>query len=1172
MSSPQQAADPAPMDATKATKLKADQFFRDYIPEDQEEAEEKKWLNKERVQAFRRAFWIFMIEKGLPQDQRWMWYMLMVYFHEDLDPPLYVYSIIPIALLWYFPQISVIIVFGITAPVDVFKRTKYKSNQEMVRNFGSMNMYLVPLLLMISYISLEGMTESLESLFGPRHIWVTAILPTLPGLLLQILQERSSVNGFVPEGTQGILMAIFIRACAVILPLPVQWLLWVSYSTPDWQNPSILVEWIFCTITWFYYRIPPQGAYALHLLVNQWPHPQAWFRHYGGGPSVILKRERLGTRWFITTSVIMAIIEAKAGPMLMENGYLNLSPQIWLPLAIIFILEHYFLRYGIDLRLSRYQHRPLETNETIRLLRLRAQPCLPDSPVQCEIIHSSIHNPPPYIAISHRWADPGEEEIILIDGAPFLVSPNIYNLLVAKRSAFRHVILWIDSICIDQRNLKEKGRQVGMMKRIFEEASCTIGWLGDEPYAEKAFGLLERIRTTGTISNYVALLEENDAGWTELQQLVSRGWFERVWIIQEIAVSKNTILRYGKKEVEWTTFANALFCLLGFAFASGRSRGFEESRELLNALVMENIRIQAEDADYLKLKDTLKLGLRFKATLPIDKVYGLLGIAEERYTPPFHPRTNSFEEGVDPFWYEVKNLILMLDEITDIMGTLSGISNTRKGCAVISSGRGIRHITGLAKDFGKMTQRLRRVRNGKGDSGANTIRPDYSEKTTPELVYTAMARDIVKEGDPFSFLCHAGIGLIRNLLLSNLPSWVPDWSTDPDNYLLPRLRGQTENPKQSEAKESKASENATDTKKVIETETTKESQGSESNEESNDQIVLDAGPKFLHIKATIVGPIEHLAILSKDLKPSTLDDIDHAREDFYNLFYNYVKARALAREHTKSRYLDEEAAFYRTTLADMDGNGNSLVPEDIDTWRHWIQGTWERCPILAALQPDDFEHTEEAEKLKYRSKICKQYLFRRRMQSSANAKFAHLVRTEIAPSFAKYRWRASRTNTGKETKDGIEVPLREEKEGKGEQATEWERERNRVISMLDNYAGPLTGYIDYVDYTIGRKFAITDSGHMGLVPAGAKEGDLVVFIEQENLFFTLRREDYVEQAEGESEANERVMGSSKGKAKTNSAVADDTSCDETFRLVGQSYIHDLKLDRRVEKENWFKIW
>jgi hypothetical protein len=175
MASPQPAADPAPTDATKADDSKLDQFFRDSMPEDQEEAERKKWLNKDRVRAFRRAFLIFMIEKGLPQDQRWMWYMLMVFFHEDLDPPLYVYSIIPIALLWYFPQTSVIIVFAITGGVDGFRRSKYKSNQDMVRDFGLMSLYSAPLSVMNRYIGLEGMTEFLESLFGSRHIWVAAI-------------------------------------------------------------------------------------------------------------------------------------------------------------------------------------------------------------------------------------------------------------------------------------------------------------------------------------------------------------------------------------------------------------------------------------------------------------------------------------------------------------------------------------------------------------------------------------------------------------------------------------------------------------------------------------------------------------------------------------------------------------------------------------------------------------------------------------------------------------------------------------------------------------------------------------------------------------------------------------------------------------------------------------
>ena len=46
MASPPPAADPAPTDATKADDSKLDQFFQDFMPEDQEEAEKKKWFNK----------------------------------------------------------------------------------------------------------------------------------------------------------------------------------------------------------------------------------------------------------------------------------------------------------------------------------------------------------------------------------------------------------------------------------------------------------------------------------------------------------------------------------------------------------------------------------------------------------------------------------------------------------------------------------------------------------------------------------------------------------------------------------------------------------------------------------------------------------------------------------------------------------------------------------------------------------------------------------------------------------------------------------------------------------------------------------------------------------------------------------------------------------------------
>jgi hypothetical protein len=132
--------------------------------------------------------------------------------------------------------------------------------------------------------------------------------------------------------------------------------------------------------------------------------------------------------------------------------------------------------------------------------------------------------------------------------------------------------------------------------------------------------------------------------------------------------------------------------------------------------------------------------------------------------------------------------------------------------------------------------------------------------------------------------------------------------------------------------------------------------------------------------------------------------------------------------------------------------------------------------------------------LHHQADLYKKYLFVRRMQSFADAKFAHLVRSEAVPSFSQYRERRSSSV-----------------------------EQKKRISMLDDEnADPLAEYARYVDYTIGRMFAIIDSGFMGLVPSGAKEGDLVVQIQNDSriMHLALREEDFPEQtAENTTKSN-----------------------------------------------------
>ena len=108
------------------------------------------------------------------------------------------------------------------------------------------------------------------------------------------------------------------------------------------------------------------------------------------------------------------------------------------------------------------------------------------------------------------------------------------------------MLLWIDSICINQSDLAEKSSQVNLMRRIYRKAKRVIVWLGkdgrgdhkaveesichlaelaDKPMLEEMVNPfthddseLARIRVSGW----------NDAAWTTLALFFERSWFRRV--------------------------------------------------------------------------------------------------------------------------------------------------------------------------------------------------------------------------------------------------------------------------------------------------------------------------------------------------------------------------------------------------------------------------------------------------------------------------------------------------------------------------------------------------------------------------------------------------------------------------------------------------------------------
>ncbi|KAF2491517.1 HET-domain-containing protein, partial [Lophium mytilinum] len=125
-----------------------------------------------------------------------------------------------------------------------------------------------------------------------------------------------------------------------------------------------------------------------------------------------------------------------------------------------------------------YLYAPLnDSRAEIRLLEI-----LPDSGVQtisCSLRSVSLQSNPEYVALSYTWGNPSSSRLIDIDGCPLPVTDNLYDFLRAMRINRPKVALWVDQICINQKNLHEKSSQIRLIADIYSSAQSVIAWLGE---------------------------------------------------------------------------------------------------------------------------------------------------------------------------------------------------------------------------------------------------------------------------------------------------------------------------------------------------------------------------------------------------------------------------------------------------------------------------------------------------------------------------------------------------------------------------------------------------------------------------------------------------------------------------------------------------------------------
>jgi hypothetical protein len=146
--------------------------------------------------------------------------------------------------------------------------------------------------------------------------------------------------------------------------------------------------------------------------------------------------------------------------------------------------------------LPKYEYASLPTKSTIRLLELKA---VEKNQLIYSLVTFDLYNEaPPFDALSYTWGNPysqfsaewskfqaiDKEYPITCNGKALFVRANLrraLNVLSQPQSGIgfpRQRYMWIDSICINQKDNTEKNAQVSLMADIYQTARGVLVWIG----------------------------------------------------------------------------------------------------------------------------------------------------------------------------------------------------------------------------------------------------------------------------------------------------------------------------------------------------------------------------------------------------------------------------------------------------------------------------------------------------------------------------------------------------------------------------------------------------------------------------------------------------------------------------------------------------------------------
>ncbi|ENH72736.1 Heterokaryon incompatibility protein 6, OR allele [Fusarium oxysporum f. sp. cubense race 1] len=231
---------------------------------------------------------------------------------------------------------------------------------------------------------------------------------------------------------------------------------------------------------------------------------------------------------------------------------------------------------------------------------------------------------------------------VLRDEKILSITESLHEALWHLRKPDEDRMLWVDALCIDQTNIKERGHQVNRMGEIYKKADKVVVWLGylsgNATKLKSAITILEA--QVAELPGIHRKWPREDPRWKSqwkqveaslvpschtglvdgLQSFMEKPWFSRVWILQEVANAKRAVVTCNLGDIPgW------IFGLLPSAM------DVEVSKQCQAVL---DIMPHSTTSPTSRNQNRNLCGLLYKfrgcqATDPRDRVYALLGMATD---------------------------------------------------------------------------------------------------------------------------------------------------------------------------------------------------------------------------------------------------------------------------------------------------------------------------------------------------------------------------------------------------------------------------------------------------------------------------------------------------------------------------------------------------------------